>query len=725
MITHDRLLEAAGTTLRIERAGAAWGRVLGERASDLPGRSLLRLVHPGDRPLVDAALDAVSSGATRRFAARLVSVDGSSWLADWEGRQERGRTVVSVWSRSQDGHDEDTQESFHRFRALVERALDAFYVKGTDGRYLYINPAGAAAMGRRVEEVVGRSDEELWTATTAAEIRQIDRQVMESGEPWTYQPRRTDFQTEQHFFTRKYPYHDREGRLAGIMGVSHDVSEWIRAEEEARRTSAALRELVVRLPDVLLVHRDGEVVFANPAAEATLGEGVTGSLSGTPLSRWLPEVDQQHLTERKPTELHLHTPAGPTVLVEAIQVRLSWMGSPASLLIARNLAERRQFEEGLQRADRLAALGTLAAGMAHEINNPLTFAMLQLEELDAAINDLPEALGQPLSVRVPGIADALGRVSTIVHDLRLFVRGEQQAPGPLALLPCIERALLIAGSELKHRATVQKDLVEVPRVMGHEGRVVQVLVNLLVNAARAFPSQDVGRNLVRVGTAVHGHQVIVSIADNGPGIPEEIRARVFDPLFTTRPVGEGSGLGLWISHAIVAAIGGQIELASEVGLGTTVRIVLPALGASLPSTEYEAPPPAPAELIPNRRLRVLIVDDEPGIGQLMASALADLAEVVVRDGPPAAREVLAAEGRWDVLLLDVMMPEGSGVDLLAWIEGARPELAARTLLMTGGAIGEDIAQWLDARAERVLRKPFRRQALRDTVLRLSAQADNS
>jgi signal transduction histidine kinase len=527
------------------------------------------------------------------------------------------------------------------------------------------------------------------------------------------------------------------------MGVSHDVSDWVRAESEARHLHEAMRGLVAQLPDLLLVHRDGRIVFANPAAARLLAVPSAEELVDTEVGRWLPRL----ATGASAADGALH-PDGPARLVgaqeslllrqdgerrpgEVVTGALEWMGAPAVFVLGRDLAERRALEGQLQRSDRLAALGTLAAGMAHEINNPLTFAILQLEALDGAISSLPDEVAAPLRDRLMEIADATGRISAIVHDLRLFVRGEWRAAGAVDPLPCIERALTIAGPELRHRATIIRRLEAVRRTRGHEGRLVQVIVNLLVNAARAFPSADATAHTVEIGCHQVDGAVVIEVADNGPGIPPEIRERVFDPLFTTRPGGEGSGLGLWICHTIVAGFGGTIELQSEPGHGTRVKVRLPLAegdqpDASVPEHAPAAPgsaaAPASGSTLPRR---VMIVDDEAAIGRLMRETLSDLAMVEVFGGPAAARARLEEDDAWDLLFVDVMMPEGSGVDLLAWIRERHPALVPKTRLMTGGVMGPDLTDWLEHRRDIVLQKPFRRQQIRDLVQASAAGPEGS
>jgi CheY-like chemotaxis protein len=272
-------------------------------------------------------------------------------------------------------------------------------------------------------------------------------------------------------------------------------------------------------------------------------------------------------------------------------------------------------------------------------------------------------------------------------------------------------------------------------VLGSRARLEQVFANLLVNAAQAIPEGSAAGNevAVSVGTAPSG-EVVAEVRDTGAGMTPEVRARIFEPFFTTRPVGAGAGLGLAICHGIVADLGGRIEVESEPGQGTTVRVVLPPMApgaaAALPAvvapTGPAAPAPAPppadawAALPPDGR--VLLVDDDALIGKVVVRSLAGGPEVVaLEDGREALRRLLAGE-RFDVVLCDLMMPDFSGMDLHAALQAARPDLAAQVIFVTGGAFTPRARDFLASVRNECLKKPFEPAALRRLVARRLAAA---
>ena len=373
------------------------------------------------------------------------------------------------------------------------------------------------------------------------------------------------------------------------------------------------------------------------------------------------------------------------------------------------LKEAQARSELLARQERLVTSGTLAAGVGHEINNPLTFIITNLEyvleEVQLAGPGLSTArLGEVVDV----IADALGgaeRIRTIVRGLRALAT-DDAAPVATDVGKTIELSINMAAHEIRHKATVTRAFTGTPWVMADESRLVQVLVNLLVNAAHAFPTSDTGRNQIVVSCAREQDVVVIAVRDNGPGIPAAILGRVFDPFFTTKPVGEGTGLGLSISQSIILALGGELTVESTEGVGTTFRITLPSVASGVP-----APPPAPY------RGRVLIIDDEIVIVKTLQRLLGRDHDVVVCDDSRKAATLLAGDPAFDIVLCDLMMPNLSGTALYEQVCAQTPALGERFVFMTGGATEATARAFMARTTNEQLEKPFNIAALRATVKR--------
>jgi signal transduction histidine kinase len=234
-------------------------------------------------------------------------------------------------------------------------------------------------------------------------------------------------------------------------------------------------------------------------------------------------------------------------------------------------------ERQLEAADRLATLGTLAAGLAHEINNPLASVLANLELALRDLELVPDlALLREARRSVVEAHAAAEGVRLIVKDLRLLSHFGNDVTVPVDVEAALDSALRLAKNELQQRATVVKHYGAVPPIAGVPSRLGQVFLNLVVNAAQAIPEGDAEGNRIVVTTSVDEHgNVVISIADTGRGIPEQIKQQIFSTFFTTKPSGEGTGLGLSLSQRIVRSFGGEISFSSQLGLGTEFRVTLP------------------------------------------------------------------------------------------------------------------------------------------------------
>jgi signal transduction histidine kinase len=383
---------------------------------------------------------------------------------------------------------------------------------------------------------------------------------------------------------------------------------------------------------------------------------------------------------------------------------------------AQRAHQRRQHEQGLI-SDRMAYVGTLAAGVAHEINNPLAAICANLELVASAIDDIAQAPGLEgrLDDVIEEVRDARAcaeRVRLIVRDLKVFSRApDEERRGPVDINRVLESSLRLAWNDIRHRARLVKELGELPPVDANEARLGQVFLNLLTNAAQAIPVGDADHNVVRVRTALDdAGRVIIEVSDTGTGIAPEHLPRIFDAFYSTKGVGAGRGLGLSICHRIVRGLDGEIFVESGRERGTTFRISLPRRRAdALPRIATPIPPPAP------RRGRVLIVDDEIAFARALARILASEHDVELSPSAGDALARLRAGETFDVIVCDLMMPQMTGMDLYAELRRLSPELAARVVFVTGGAFTETARAFLDAVPNRRIEKPFGARELRAVI----------
>ena len=386
--------------------------------------------------------------------------------------------------------------------------------------------------------------------------------------------------------------------------------------------------------------------------------------------------------------------------------------------VFRDITEHEALRETVVRQARLVTTGTLAAGVGHEINNPLTYVGANIEFALGSVRTLAEQAPSATMTELIEVLDeareGAERIGKIVRGLRAFAR--ENAPlVPVDVHTAIEIALNMAVHELRGRVNVTKELRDVPLVLGDESRLSQVFVSLLVNAAQSFPTADLEKNRIVVRTTrLDDGRVAIDVEDNGAGIPADVVPRIFDPFFTTRAIGQGTGLGLSISHSIVASLGGDITCQTDPGRGSTFRVVLVSAGQP------------PSEVKPRMRTtagalgaRVLVVDDEEAVLRAFARLLRPENEVVALSDPREALRLLESGERFDLILCDLMMPHLSGMELHGLVEARSPKTAARFVFITGGTIHEEVRAFLARVPNERHEKPFSQGTLRDIARRFS------
>jgi signal transduction histidine kinase len=379
--------------------------------------------------------------------------------------------------------------------------------------------------------------------------------------------------------------------------------------------------------------------------------------------------------------------------------------------------ERSRTTAALMVSDRMVTMGTLAAGVAHEINNPLAAVIGNLDVLSSETEKL--AAGQPMSSddlreMVEILDDARGaaeRVRIIVRDLKMFSRVDEEARQAIELRRVLEGAIKMTWNEIRHRARLVKDYAEAPLVYANEARLGQVFLNLILNAAHAIPEGSAERNEIRLVTSTDSAgRALVEIRDTGAGIPEEVRHRIFEPFFTTKPLGVGTGLGLSITYNIVTRLGGTIDVETALGRGTTFRVTLPASAV----VEDAAPCPI-GNAAPTRSASILILDDDAMVARAAARAIGREHETTIHIRGQKALDDIATGKHFDLVLCDVMMPELSGEDFYREVGRIAPDLLERIIFMTGSAFTPTARAFLARVPNLRIEKPFGSDNLRALV----------
>ena len=568
-----------------------------------------------------------------------------------------------------------------------------------------------------------------------------------------------------------------ETRVAARTVELEEVNARLRTEvTERERSQQRYRLLIESMHDGLWVlGPDDRATLVNARLGEILGYP-DGGILGRPMLDFVDEASGADcaaaLAEARAGrgakgEWHLRAPDGHTRNV-MVQVTPLPGGTgddyPGCVVTVTDVTERDGMQAQLARAHRLAGLGMLAAGVGHEINNPLTFVILNLEEIRrlAGAADVTAGAGATdgghatIGELASEALDGARRVQDIVQDLRRFARGEERTTTAVDVHAALDGAIRLAANQIRYRARLVRDFApDLPLVVGNTSSLTQVFLNLIVNAAQAMPEGSSEANEIRVRTSATDDDVRIELSDTGAGIAPENMARIFDPFFSTKDVTEGTGLGLAMCHQLVDAIGGRIFVGSEVGRGSRFLVTLkravvdgahatpvtpgpdktppvrtsvdarPARprGATWIRAEAPARPPRskPAPLSPvsplptapvgpsterERRPRVLVVDDEDLLRRSLVRTLSRQFDVTAAASAEDAQHLLAADDPVDVILCDLMMPGMSGMAFARWLQGARPGLATRMIFMSGGAFTPESREFLAANQRPALEKPF-------------------
>lgn len=508
-----------------------------------------------------------------------------------------------------------------------------------------------------------------------------------------------------------------DARTGAVLAI-RDVSERKRAEQDREESRQQLRRLLDLLPDAVVLSDAGKIVFANAALRRLLGLDAHASVDGESLHDHLEQEDDAHTV--------ISTDAGALVTRKAsirngsqmtfIEVVSGPMlvhdGVPLELTVLRDVTAKRKVESQLLLADRLASTGILAAGVAHEINNPLAAVLANVDYLVAELeqgrmpDDLLELVGE--------VRESALRMQTVVRDLGQVAGDSSAELEPVDVHSVVDAVAQMASNQIRHRASFEKRYGTIPPVLANESRLAQVMLNLLLNAAEALPLGEADKNCISVTTRTNdAGDVVIEVADTGRGIPVDLASRVFDPFFSTKSIGEGTGLGLAICHSVVRDFGGSIVVANPGSQeGAVMRVSLP---ASVGDAKRRTSVPPPSRAVAPVPARLLVVDDEALVRRSLKRALSPH-KVVEASGGREALSILATES-FDLILCDLMMPDVTGMQLYQLLKESHPGIESRVVFITGGAFTTDARRFVETVPNPVVTKPFDLAEVRQLVQR--------
>ncbi|MBN2195720.1 MAG: response regulator [Polyangiaceae bacterium] len=490
-------------------------------------------------------------------------------------------------------------------------------------------------------------------------------------------------------------------------------------DDRLARSEARFRELIDGAPQPIWVLDRERVLYGNQAYLELFDAVASPDGTWPDLRSFLDpsevaRFDDRHAQLRMsgeppgPSEFRVHRGDGSVLVLEVSSVAGEIDGSPAVFCFGRDVTERVRKETHALQTDRLSALGLLAGGMAHAINNPLTYVLLNLDHVAAKLAQVAEdpTLVQETTVRLLEAQDGAERVAEVVRHMRALSRTDDADRGPVDVAELLRNAIGVVGNEVRHRGTLLVDLGEVSLVVGSAARLEQVFLGLLVQAARSLPESAQNAEIHVVLRQVRD-QVIVELTDAGPTLEADLVARVTDPSLGFVPGKAWAWSGLSLGHGIVRSLGGTLQIESD-GAGHNIfRVALPAARPGVevapPSHDrFDSEPPPSLEFRP----RVLVIDDDPGVVSALRLMLEGEHEVTTVASGREALRLLLSEPPYDVVFSDLMMPGVSGMDLFEAVRLNRPGIERRLVFMTGGAFTPEAARFLERVPNGRVEKPF-------------------
>jgi PAS domain S-box-containing protein len=484
-----------------------------------------------------------------------------------------------------------------------------------------------------------------------------------------------------------------------------------------RASEGRFRGLLDGMADVVAIFDEERLLYLNPAGRAYLGMPPDVDPAGMATMSFMPPDEQERvravmrqvMATRRPAPLETFRHLFPDGRIGLVETSFSYVeldGGAALMAVIRDVAEQKQLEQKLMQADLLATLGSMTAGIAHEINNPLAFVTMNLASLRRRLDDLGDAVSPAQGQMVAELSrlaeesvEGVERVIGLVRELKLFARpGDEREPIDVRVV--LEAALKLVTNELRYRARLVRDYGELPVIWGQAARLGQLLLNLLLHVARGLPETNSEHNQVWViARGVEGG-LEITLRDNVPH-PPTLSVRAFDVLA--------------MCQGIASAMGGRVTQGTVPGGGASLVLFLP-VGEAAAARPRDPTPPQGLHLRP----RLLIVDDEPALLRALSHEL-ERDHLVTTATSGRAALALLSRAAFDVILCDLMMPEMTGMDLYAELRRAGEGVEERMVFMTGGAFTAAARGFLEATSNPCVEKPFRMESLRHMLSRQRAR----
>lgn len=733
LFVHD----ARGDFLHVNQRGI---ELLGYTKDELLRLNVLDIEQTFDRASLESGWSDLSTvgpatfeGVHRRKDGTTFPVDVSISRTQWRGQPVFLASVRDITKRriAEERLAAETQRLLVTLRSIG----DGVIATDAHARVTLLNGVAEQLTGWSLAEAAGKPLHEVFTiidertgATTPNPVDRVLREgVVVALANHTLLVARDG--TTHPIADSAAPIREATGEVGGVVLVFRDQTDERARDAMVGRSRSELMGLIEKLPIGVFVSRNGRVLYANPAIAKILGFSSPSEMVGIGPEDFIASEDLEAArsyvqpSSRPFNEMPgrewrgKRRDGGLVILASESNRQIEYDGEPATLWVVRDMTELRAVQAQLMQTDRLASVGMLAAGVAHEINNPLAYTIAALEYLSETLQrlapSLPNADVTEAREALREAHEGATRVKLVVRDLKTFSRAEQELRTRVDVRALLESSIHMATNEIRHRAQLVRQFEDVPEVIANEARLGQVFLNLLINAAQSIPEGRAAANEIRVVTETDAQgRVVIEIRDSGEGIDSENLARIFDPFFSTKPMGVGTGLGLSICRNTVNALGGAISVESQRGKGSTFKVTLPA-AARAETNVLDGSTSTRSQR--GRRGKVLVIDDEPAVGLAIRRALrADHDVLTLTNANEAIDQIVHGEEP-DAILCDLMMPEMSGWEFFAQLERIAPSLLSRVIFMTGGAFTPAAGAFLDTIETPRLEKPFDTTRLREVV----------
>ncbi len=706
-------------------------KILGYTPREMLGKHFYDFLHPDEREELKArALETFSlKQPFISFVNRNIHKDGHTVILETTGVPLLDAEGNLIGYRGADRDitervqaEEALRESEQRFRAIFETIPDSIFLKDQSLHYAQVNPGMEALFGVRKEELIGKSDRELFGEEEATHLAEIDRRVL-AGEIVSEERTKPVRGIPYTFHTVRVPMRDTTGKIIGICGIARDITER-KSAEEALREQAWRNEqiLYTSIDGFFLLGVDGGLREANPAFCRMVGysrDELLGMNIRDLEAKETPEETTRHIKAVRAKggdrfETRYRCKNGHIVNLAISTTFYEGKGARFIIGFARDITEQIRLENQLRQAAKMEAVGRLAGGIAHDFNNVLTGI---LGFADRALEKVPP--DSPIRSDLEVVISLAERASDLTSQLLAFGRKKILAPRIFNINTVIENV----DKMLQQIIGEDIDLVTVPapdlgQVKADPTQIEQVILNLAVNSREAMPrggkltietaNVDLDEEYARTHPgAKQGPYVMLAVSDTGCGISKEIMQHVFEPFFTTKEPGRGTGLGLATVYGIVKQSEGNVWVYSEPDKGATFKVYLPRIEEEEEKIVRAREP----DELPGGTETILVVEDEETVRELAVHTLRDKGYTVLeaQNGQEALTCYEHYEGKIDLLLTDVVMPEMGGYDLASHLKPQRPD--TKVLYISGYTENAIVHDGILAPGTAFLAKPFRPESL--------------